>query len=106
VGNEARGTTTDELELYALLFARRPIRSGDEVKIVWRMSRRASLVAAAISPRGTPAKVTFGPESHLYSNFNRPGEEWGIGYVFDEPGCWRLQFPRDNGADIWLIVEP
>jgi hypothetical protein len=104
VRNEIRGTTSDGIELYALLFAKTPIRAGDEVKIVWRITAGGPVVAA-ISPLGTPAEVTFGPESHLSSSFSRPGDEWGIGYVFNEPGCWHLQFRSDNRANIWLIVE-
>jgi hypothetical protein len=105
VQNETRGTTRDGIELYALLFAKAPIRSHDQVKIVWRITAGGPL-ASATSPLGTPAKITFGPESHGGSTFNRPGNERGIGYVFDEPGCWHLQFRSDNRADIWLIVEP
>jgi hypothetical protein len=105
VRNEIRGTTSDGIELYALIFSRSPIRAGDDVKIVWRITAGGPLVSAT-SPHGTPAKVTFGPESHLSSSFNRPGEEWGVGFVFDEPGCWHLRFRSDTRANIWLVVEP
>ena len=106
VRSEIRGTTSDGIELYALLFAKTPaIRAGDEVKLVWRITAGGAVVGAT-SPHGTPAKITFGPESHLSSSFNRPGDEWGIGYIFDEPGCWHLHFRSDDRASIWLIVEP
>jgi len=99
VQSEIRGTTSDGIELYALLIAKGPvIRAHDEVKIVWRISAGGPLVSAT-SPLGTPAKVTFGPVAH-------GGDEWGIGYVFDEPGCWHLQFRSDNRAHIWLVIEP
>ena len=105
VRNEIRGTTSNEIELYALLFAKAPIRAHDEVKIVWRITAGGPVVSA-ISPTGRLAKITFGPESHLTSSFSRPGDEWGIGYIFDEPGCWHLRFRSDDRANIWLMVEP
>ena len=83
----------------ALLIFKGPVlHAHDEVKIVWQISAGGPLVTAT-SPLGTPARVTFGPEAHA-------GNEWGIGYIFDEPGCWHLQFRSDNRASIWLIVEP
>ena len=103
--NEIRGTTSDGIELYALLLAKAPIRVNDEVKIVWRITAGGPGVSAT-SPLGRPAKVVFGPESHPSSSFSRPGDEWGIGYVFDEPGCWHLRFRSDDRASIWLNVEP
>ena len=34
------------------------------------------------------------------------GDEWGIGYMFGQPGCWHLAFARDDTAsDVWLRVE-
>ena len=93
------GTTSDGIELTALLFSKGPVvHAHDEVKIVWWISAGGPLVSAT-SPLGTPARVTFGPEAH-------GGNEWGIGYIFDEPGCWHLQFRSDGRASIWLIVEP
>ena len=99
VGSEIRGTTRDGIELYAVLIAKGPIiRAQDEVKIVYWISAGGAVVSAT-SPLGTPAKVTFGPEAH-------GGTEWGVGYLFDEPGCWHLRFRSDDRADIWLLVEP
>lgn len=106
-GGEFRGTPSGDVELYGLSFARRiPIRAGDEVKIVWRMTGVGGLDARSISPSGQPVALTS-VEEHRGSNYNRPGDEWGTGYLFSEPGCWHLTFERSRShADVWLQVDP
>jgi len=51
---------------------------------------------------GTPSR---GHATHSGSAWTRPGFEWGAGFVFDEPGCWRIHAgaPPAQG-DIWIAV--
>ena len=41
------------------------------------------------------------------SNWDKPGDEWGAGYVFTAPG-WDLRVIRGRAtADVWLrVVRP
>jgi hypothetical protein len=84
---------------------RPPIRVGDEVKIVWRMTGKGELSVTSESPTGRPGVLTFGPEPHGGSSYSRPGDEWGTGFVFDEPGCWHIRLQRTSGSgDVWFDV--
>ncbi|MDQ1424892.1 MAG: hypothetical protein QOD72_2390 [Acidimicrobiaceae bacterium] len=106
-GVEVRGTSASG-ELYGLIMAQRlPIRPGDEVKIVWRMTGVGDLRTTFAGPDGHDVALAWGPEAHGGSNYSRPGDEWGTGYVFSQPGCWHLGFRRDDTAgDVWLQIEP
>ena len=68
-------------------------RVGEVFKIVVRATGSGELKTGAISPAGTRL-VPDDVEAHLGSNFNRPGDEWGVFFSFDQPGCWRLEFER------------
>ncbi|WP_433467851.1 hypothetical protein [Spirillospora sp. CA-128828] len=82
-----------------------PLRAGQDLKIVWRVTGSGPLRLTASDPGGRERAVVWGPEKHGGSSFRRPGEEWGSGYRLDEPGCWRLRLARDTGAaDVWLRV--
>ena len=106
VANEVRGTAT-EGTLYGLVFARLPLRVGQPVKIVWRMTGAADLAVGVRSPDDRTVPLVWGPESHGSSTYIRPGDEWGTGYLFDVPGCWHLHLQRSGAsADVWLSVEP
>ena len=85
-----------------------PARVGDQEKIVWRMTGTAwPLTLAAIGPDGKHHRLLWGPVLHDGSNFDKPGDEWGAGYVFTEPGCWDLRAVRGRAtADVWLNVIP
>ena len=51
--------------------------------------------------------LTFGPEPHGGSSYQRPGEEWGTGFSFDAAGCWRIHLERSVGSgDVWLAIAP
>jgi len=81
------------------------IRVGDEVKIVWRMTGHGEFRMTVTAPDGTHKPLLFGPEPHPSSTYRRPGEEWGAGYHFTQPGCWNLHAARDGStADVWLKV--
>jgi hypothetical protein len=106
-GPELRGTGTG-VTLYGLLMptAPLPVRAGDEVKIVWRMTGSGPLRLSFTGPRGQVGTLQWGPEPHGGSTYDRPGEEWGAGYRFPVAGCWRLHAERTTGsADAWLPVS-
>lgn len=103
---ETKGTAIDGARLYGLVMgAGVPLGVGEEIKIVWRMSGRGPLSATATSPSGLDAPLTFGPEEHNGSTYDRPGDEWGTGYRFPEPGCWHLHLERDDTqAEVWFNI--
>ena len=106
VDNEVIGVATDAT-IYGLLFPTEPlpVRAGDELKIVWRMTGEGDLTVSYDSPDGRPAMLTFGPEAHAGSSYERPGDEWGTGFKFDEPGCWHIHLERAEGSgDVWIAV--
>jgi hypothetical protein len=104
-GIEVHGTARGA-ELWALPFAPVPLPVGEEVKIVWRMTGSGPLRITATRSDGTAARRTFGPEEHGGSNWNRPGDEWGTGFVFPGAGCWDLRLVRTSGSgDVWLVAR-
>ena len=95
--------------IYGLLFPTHPgpIRSGDELKIVWRMTGQGDLSVSYFAPDGRPGVLTFGPEPHGGSSYQRPGDEWGTGFLFDAAGCWRIHLERPVGSgDVWIAIAP
>jgi hypothetical protein len=106
VGVEVKGTSRTG-QLYGLIFQNGPITTHTEVKIAWRITGTGSgkLTTSVTSPSGRLEAELWGPELHGGSNYARPGTEYGTGYIFDEPGCWRLHFVNgDNEADAFLQV--
>ncbi|GAA3218689.1 hypothetical protein [Nonomuraea helvata] len=103
---EVRGTARDA-ELWGLLFAPGPpLASRKEIKIVWRMTGEGPLRVRAALADGTPARLAWGPEEHGGSNWHRPGEEWGTGFVFPKRGCWKIELTRTRGSGyVWLSVK-
>ncbi len=105
-GPELVGDAADAT-LYGLMFIQGPlpIRVGDEVKIVWRMTGQGELSIRFVDPAGSDRPLVFGPERHGGSNFDRPGDEWGSGFRFDRAGCWQIQLERDVGVgNVWIDV--
>lgn len=81
--------------VWALVF-HNPVTADEEAKIVWRMTGSGSVRFAAHSPSGRVIEPEWGPEPHAGSTWNRPGAEWGTGWVFPEPGCWRIHVTRSG----------
>jgi hypothetical protein len=95
--------------IYGLLFLTHPgpVRAGEELKIVWRMTGQGDLSVSYFAPDGRPGVLTFGPERHGGSNYDRPGDEWGTGFALDAAGCWHIHLERSVGSgDVWLAVAP
>lgn len=67
----------------------------EQFKLVLRMTGSGELSAAAIGPKERRIRADE-VVPHPSSNFNRPGDEWGVFYSFDRPGCWQLVFERSN----------
>ncbi|MEO3790963.1 hypothetical protein ABGB14_12150 [Nonomuraea sp. B10E15] len=103
---EVQGTAQDA-ELWGLLFVKKtPLHHGDEIKIVWRMTGEGPLRVKATLPGGAAATLVWGPEEHGGSTWRRPGQEWGTGFVFPEPGCWKVELTRTRGSGhVWLAVD-
>lgn len=103
---EVRGTAQGA-ELWGLLFVGQPpLSRKKEIKIVWRMTGEGPLRVRATLPDGSTAKLAWGPEQHGGSNWRRPGQEWGTGFVFPKPGCWKVELTRTSGSGhAWLLVK-
>jgi len=79
----------------------------DGEKFVLRMTGSGPLNVTAVGPGGEVVTPTQGPILHSAgsSSWNAPGDEWGSGWVFDEPGCWDMHAVRGNvTGDIWFNV--
>ena len=94
-----------DLEVWGLLWQMPPLEVGVEVKMVWRVTGSGEFTIRAMS-RGAEADLTWGPNFHAESNFDRPGDEWGTAFVFPEPGCWEIQITRGTGRGyVWVQVS-
>jgi hypothetical protein len=100
-----RGQATDA-SLWALPFETLPFTTGHEVKIVWRMTGSGPPQFTVTGPGGEDSDaLRWGPEEHPGSSWKRPGDEWGTGFRFADPGCWRITVRRDQGVgSIWVRV--
>lgn len=102
-GGEVR-LPADGFEVWALLFATYhmtigepvSIPQGEEFKIVWRATGEGDVSMQALGPDGSIVPPIWGPEGHIGSNWDRPGDEWGTGWVFPEPGCWSIEVRRGD----------
>lgn len=74
-----------------------------EIKVVWRMTGSGDLSINATGPDGKVLKPEWGPESHGSSNWDRPGDEWGTGWVFPSAGCWTINATRTNGSGYLVL---
>jgi hypothetical protein len=107
---EAVGTSTDGTSLHALLMGDPGIRSDGsipvdkEIKIVVRMTGSGDLAVEADGPDREHARPVWGPEAHGGSTFDRPGDEWGVGFELPSPGCWLVRFQRsDQGSAVLAL---
>ena len=107
-GSEVQGTS-NRIQMWGLIMVAGPpdpLRVNQEVKIVWRITGSGELHLTAIDPHGRTHPLRWGPESHLSSNYGRPGDEWGAGYLFTLPGCWTLRATRGPAAaNVWLQIS-
>jgi hypothetical protein len=98
----------DGATLWALFFPTGPsLTAGNEIKVVWRMTGSGDLSISASGPGGVVIKPRWGPEPHGGSSYERPGDEWGTGWVFPAAGCWTVNARRTVGsATLAIRVDP
>jgi len=73
-------------------------------KIVFKMTSGVPQTFYAVAPDGTRVAPAW-MEAHGSSNWNRPGAEWGAGFVFDQAGCWRIHAGAvPHSGDIWFAI--
>jgi len=107
---EVKGSS-NKVQLWGLIMAEgadNPLRVNEQVKIVWRITGTGELHLTSIAPGGGTQPLQWGPDEHtLGSTYGRPGQEWGAGYLFTQPGCWDLHAIRGNAtANVWLNIAP
>ena len=95
---EVQGTATSG-EFWALVEGIIPTTANDGAKIIWKMSGdvggNLSLLAGR-ERRQPPRPYCRGPDAHGGSNWIRPGNEWGAGFIFPHAGCWEIQATSGN----------
>ncbi len=104
---EVQGTS-DQVQMWGLIMAEgpdNPLRTNEQVKIVWRITGSGALHLVSIGPDGRAHPLQWGPDPHLSSTYTRPGDEWGAGYRFTQSGCWTLRATRGTAtASVWLEI--
>ena len=110
--SEVFGTSTGTV-LWALPFAAlggseaatlSGVVGNGATKIVFKMTSGVPHIFYAVAPDGTHIAPAW-MEAHGSSNWNRPGAEWGAGFAFDQPGCWRIHAGAAlRSGDIWLAI--
>ena len=86
---EIQGDMQSAGELWALLFFKTAWTKAEQ-KIVWRITGEGGeFEAQAQSESGTLIQPVW-EQYHESSTWERPGEEWGTGFNFPEPGCWTI----------------
>ncbi len=109
IPGEVQGTAVDA-ELWALVQAgpedvvmtarSLTLRPGRQIKIVWRMTGSGQLHLYAENGSGRRIEPAWGPIEHSGSTWDRPGDEWGSGFVFPNEGCWHVHAARDSTKGI------
>ena len=93
--------TSKEIEAWALVWERPPLRAGEKIKMVWRVTGEGEFTIRAVQgDQEAELLWAFGPRE---SNFYRPGEEWGTVFVFPSAGCWDIEITRATSvAHFWI----
>jgi len=110
LGDVVQATGSDGVTAFGLLFGAEADaipNDGSTVKMAVRMTGVGELSVHLIRPDGSEQPLAWGPDPHGGSSFDRPGDEWGIGFSPDEAGCWQIAFERAEGdrADFWFDVR-
>ena len=105
---ETYGTATGGT-VWAWFMAAYPPQAGIEDKTVWRLdgpNAYGSPTFTLVGPAGQLGRLTWGPEEHLGSNWNRPGHEFGTGLLFPTAGCWDVQVTLGQlTGDVFVVVN-
>jgi len=89
---EIQAAMHSEGEIWALLFFGEA-HANKDLKIVWRIAAPepgTEVGFQAQNKEGMILQPIWGPTFHPESTWERPGMEWGTGFNFPEPGCWRI----------------
>lgn len=102
-----KGTVPEE-ELWGLPIGPSwPPEVGEPLKFVIRMTGSEDLFVHAVDPDGSVHEPDRPPKRHVGSNWDRPGAEWGTGFTFDQPGCWRIVAARGDAEGFFTVsVSP
>jgi hypothetical protein len=99
------GVASSRGSFWALFFTPVPPPSGQDIKVVWRMTGTGAFTFRASDVDGRMAALIWGPEAHGGSNWNHRGDEVGTGFNFPHAGCWDIHVARSNVAgDLWVEV--
>jgi hypothetical protein len=107
LGDVVQGTGVGSTTAFGLLeLTGTGVTVAKPIKLVVRMTGSGDLSADVTAPDGSTRELDWGPEAHGGSNFDRPGDEWGLGFTFDAPGCWAIDLHRAGGeeATFWLVA--
>lgn len=108
LGQEVQGTGSGSVTGYGEFQGvdAASLTEGNPAKLVIRMTGTGALTVDMTAPDGTTRSPDWGPEAHTGSNYDRPGDEWGVGLSFDSPGCWAVNLQRDGDERVtfWLDV--
>ncbi len=117
---DARADSADDIEVWGLFY---PATVGElegepvaidatdmgldspirETKIVWRATGETEDFAViGRSPSGDLVEPIW-QKRHTDSLWERPGDEWGTGWVLTEPGCWTFVITRDAASAEFTI---
>ncbi|WP_319462743.1 hypothetical protein [Micromonospora sp. RTP1Z1] len=103
---EVEGDGSRDASLWALLFVDdNGLQAGREEKIVFRMTGRGALSIQAAGPGGTVEPTWLEEHGPGGSNWQRPGDEWGTGWIFPAAGCWTVTATRAGGATATLTLR-
>ena len=101
-GTPVNGEMQGSGSLWALFFARAEdggaVVAGKEAKIVWKIGGTGDIAFATAGPAGASATLAWGPTGHGGSSWQRPGTEFGTGWVFPSAGCWTVTATREDGT--------
>jgi hypothetical protein len=101
-----QGTPDGTTSLWGLVFGSLPLKVGEQVKFVWRMTGTGPLRVVPIAPDGSTRRLENGPTPHTTSSYHRPGDEWDTGMTFNTAGCWTIRLSRTAGAaTVYLEVS-
>ena len=99
------GVDSSRGSFWALFFTPVPPPSGQDIKVVWRMTGTGAFTFKASDADGNTVAPDWGPDAHGGSNWNHRGDEVGTGFTFPHAGCWNIHVARsDVAADLWVEV--
>ena len=105
---EVQGTATGGT-VWALFLQSYPPQAGVEDKTVWRLNGPGITGPPAftlVGPAGARGRLNWGPEGHLGSTWNRPGDEYGTGLLFPVSGCWDVHVSVGQlTGDVYVVVS-